>query len=69
LYRAHRVLRINHWLIAGGAAYGLIGHAALLPLCVLLDTPMWLMAGFAMTPLVANVLVASRNQHARPQIA
>ncbi len=69
LYRAHRVLKINRWLIAGGAAYGLIGHVALLPLCVLLDTPMWLMAGFAMTPLVASVLVASRNPSPRTQIA
>lgn len=57
LYRAHRVLRLNHWLIVGAAAYGLIGHVALLPLCVLLDTPIWLMAGFAMVPLAGHVLI------------
>ena len=69
LYRALRVLKINHWLIAGGVAYGLFGHAALLPLCVLLGTPMWLMAGFAVTPLIANVLLDRRAQPPRQQVA
>ena len=46
--------------IGGWTLYGLFGHIALLPLCVLLDTPMWLMAGFPMVPLLLNVAV-TRN--------
>ncbi len=57
LYRAHRVVKINRWLIGGGIAYGLLGHVTLLPLSVLLDTPIWLLAGFAAVPLIVNVLV------------
>lgn len=66
LVRARRVLNINAWLIAGGVGYGLFGHMALLPLCVLLDTPMWLMVGFPVIPLMASVLLASRNHSALP---
>ena len=70
LLRAFRVLKINPWVIGGGVAYGLIGHVALLPLCVWLDTPMWLMAGYAVLPLVASVLLARRSMslHRQPQV-
>ena len=63
LVRARRELEISPRVIAGGVAYGLIGHVALLPLCILLDTPMWLMVGFAVLPLLANVLLTGRSQH------
>ncbi len=61
LYRAYRVGGQSKWVVAGGALYGLVGHVALLPLCVLLDTPMWLMAGYAVLPLLTNVVVATRS--------
>ena len=63
-YHAFRVLGISGWLVIGGVAYGLIGHVALLPLCVLWHTPLWLMGGFALIPLLANVLM---SPGARPQ--
>ena len=63
LIHAHRAVNIRWWLITGGVTFGFFGHIALLPLCIMLDTPMWLMAGFAVTPLVANVVLNSR---ARP---
>lgn len=68
LVRAHRALKFSLWLVVGGLAYGLIGHIALLPLCVWLDTPMWLMAGFAALPLVANVLLTRRARRGGPAI-
>ena len=58
-YRAHRVMGLSRWAIAGGVLYGLMGHTALLPLSVLLDSPIWLMAGFAIVPLLVNVAVAA----------
>ncbi len=60
LVRARRVLNVDLRLILGGVAYGMAGHMALLPLCLLLDTPMWLMAGFPVIPLIANVLLGPR---------
>lgn len=60
LYLLHlrRVLDLNSWAIGGAVAFGVIGHAALLPVCVALHSPMWLMAGFAIAPLAANALAA-----------
>lgn len=59
LYRAHRIMGLSRWAVAGGVLYGLFGHAALLPLCVLLDSPLWLMAGFAIAPLLVNIAVTA----------
>jgi hypothetical protein len=58
LYLLHlrRVLGLSHWALGGAVAFGVFGHAALLPVCVALHSPLWLMAGFAVTPLAANAL-------------
>jgi hypothetical protein len=60
LYRMYRVIGLSKLTIGSWALYGLFGHIALLPLCVLLDTPMWLMAGFPMVPLLLNIAL-TRN--------
>lgn len=56
LAHARRTLGLSFWAIGGGVAYGAGGHVALLPLSIALDTPLWLMAGFAVLPLIANVI-------------
>ena len=52
-------------------AFGVAGHAALLPVCVALHSPMWLMAGFAIVPLAANALAVALGSGtgARPPVA
>ena len=59
LLHLYRVLDLSRWAIGGAVAYGVFGHAALLPICVILHSPIWLMAGFAIAPLAANLLAVS----------
>jgi len=48
----------------GGDRYPFAGLAAAgLPLCVMLDSPIWLMAGFSTIPLLASILLAKASRH------
>ncbi len=64
LARAYRVLGVSPWLVAAGVAYAAFGHVALLPLCVLLESPMWLMMSFPVIPLLASILLSRRKKSA-----
>jgi len=71
LLHLHRMLGLNRWSIGGAVAFGVTGHVALLPVCVALHSPMWLMAGFAIMPLAANALAVALGIGAgrRPPVA
>ena len=62
LIRAHQVLNVRLWQILAAVGYALFGHIALLPLCVMLDSPIWLMVGFPIIPLVASVALAAKSK-------
>jgi hypothetical protein len=64
MFLAHRIQKVRLWQIAAGIGYALFGHVALLPLCVMLDSPIWLMAGFPIIPLVVSVVIAKRRDGA-----
>jgi hypothetical protein len=64
LVRTYRVLGVSPWLITAGIAYAAFGHIALLPLCVMLESPMWLMMSFPVMPLIISMLVSRRSQSA-----
>jgi hypothetical protein len=61
---AYRIQKVRLWQIAAAIGYALFGHVALLPLCVMLDSPIWLMAGFPTIPLLASIWF-SKNIKAR----
>ena len=62
MVRAYQVLNVKLWQILAAVGYALFGHIALLPLCVILDSPIWLMAGFPIIPLAVSVALAGKSK-------